>query len=402
MQTREQCPVSDRKITRANEATEPPVELVDGVWHIRDHEAARQMLRVRDGFVQSGFNAEFLVTQLQGMRLPILYGDGAEHRRQRTAVARFFAPKTVADRYRDLMERTADDLVASMCGRPSSDFSTVASEYSVEIASHVLGLDTSRLSATCKRLYALFHVPHLPIGHRLSLGDLFRLRVVANVRLLRFWLADVRPAVKARRARRERDIISHLLDSGYSEPEILTECVTYGAAGMITTREFLQVALWHLLGDDALRDRFVAADSAGKQAVLLEILRLEPVVGHLHRRAIEDVEVVAAGAVHRISKGDRLDIYLRAVNTDPQFFAPEPERLCVGRSVPSGARPEGMSFGDGAHRCPGNSLAMLESEILLGRLLDCDVRIVQEPTLGWEEIVAGYELTDFRIRVRQR
>ena len=43
---------------------------------------------------------------------PILFMDGDEHRRQRTKVARFFAPKTVTNRYRRLMEERADALVA--------------------------------------------------------------------------------------------------------------------------------------------------------------------------------------------------------------------------------------------------------------------------------------------------
>lgn len=32
---------------------------------------------------------------------------------------------------------------------------------------------------------------------------------------------------------------------GRGGPEILAECITYGAAGMVTTREFIAVVAWH-------------------------------------------------------------------------------------------------------------------------------------------------------------
>src|SRR5436853_643903 len=54
-----------------------------------------------------------------------------------------------------------------------------------------------------------------------------------------FFLLDVRPSIRARRRARQDDLISHLIDEGCSNSEILGECITFGAAGMITTREFI-------------------------------------------------------------------------------------------------------------------------------------------------------------------
>ena len=48
-----------------------------------------------------------------------------------------------------------------------------------------------------------------------------------------FWL-DVLPAIKVRKRQPREDVISHLLAQNYSDTEILTECVTYAAAGMVT------------------------------------------------------------------------------------------------------------------------------------------------------------------------
>ncbi|MGD8151160.1 hypothetical protein [Ornithinimicrobium sp. Y1694] len=54
------------------------------------------------------------------------------------------------------------------------------------------------------------------------------------------------------------------------------ECLTYGAAGMVTTREFLQIATWHLLDRPALRHRFLVGSAEERSAILHELLRLAP------------------------------------------------------------------------------------------------------------------------------
>jgi cytochrome P450 len=41
-------------------------------------------------------------------------------------------------------------------------------------------------------------------------------------------------------------VVSQLLSLGFRDLEILTECLTYAAAGMVTTRELIGVAGWHL------------------------------------------------------------------------------------------------------------------------------------------------------------
>ena len=48
-------------------------------------------------------------------------------------------------------------------------------------------------------------------------------------------------------------MISQLLQQGFDDLEILTEALTYAAAGMATTREFVTVAAWHLLDEPDLR-----------------------------------------------------------------------------------------------------------------------------------------------------
>ena len=61
----------------------------------------------------------------------MLYADGPEHRRQRTATARFFTPAAVSRRYRALMEERADELVERIRQDGGAELSAITLRYSV-------------------------------------------------------------------------------------------------------------------------------------------------------------------------------------------------------------------------------------------------------------------------------
>lgn len=101
-------------ITQRKSDPSPPTEAAaverrGDVWYLRSYRAVRQVLRDADATRQAGFNAE--LARRSSLRQPVLFQDGAEHREQRTAIARFFTPKTVEERYRTLMTELADALV---------------------------------------------------------------------------------------------------------------------------------------------------------------------------------------------------------------------------------------------------------------------------------------------------
>ena len=58
-----------------------------------------------------------------------------------------------------------------------------------------------------------------------------------------------------------------------------------------------------------------------------------------------------------------------------------------------------LSFGDGAHKCPGQPMAILESDVLLRRLLAREVTVVSEPSIAWDDLIAGYQLRGFELRL---
>ena len=407
-----------------------------GVWHVRGFEEARAILRGSDT-KQAGFKAELIArmsapapapspastdtidanasdevasetistpdARRRGLaprsrNAPILYQEGKPHQQQRKQTARFFAPVVVSTRYRALMERLADQLVARLQRRKHTDLSRLTMTLAVRVAGEVVGLTESRLPGMDRRLDAFFSEEGAATGGRL--GRLVR-SLQVPLRMAAFYYLDVRPAIRSRRRAPREDVISHLLAQNYGDAEILTECVTYAAAGMVTTREFICAAAWHLLERPDLRARYLAAPEDERHALLHEILRLEPVVGHLYRRTTADVTITSAGEPITIPAGALLDLHIDAANTDPHVVDAPVDALVPGRPLHAErATPALLSFGDGHHRCPGAYIAIQETDIFLRRLLALDgLRVVRGPDLSWNELVTGYELRDFVIAV---
>jgi cytochrome P450 len=386
-----------RRATRPGEPDEPRVERDGAVWRIRSLAVARQVLRARDRTTQAGFTAEW-IPKGRLKHHPILISDGPLHDEQRSKVGRFFAPAVVAERYTARMEDCADRLLARADSAGGCRLDDLALDYSVEVTADVVGLTDSPVHTMARRLVTFFNQPPLDI----TKPDLGRTpgqwaRAAANglLPIVRFYLADVRPAIRTRRRAPRTDVISHLIAEGYTNADILVECVTYGTAGMVTTREFISMACWHLLQQPALRERYLVAGQPERFAILNEIIRLEPVVGHLYRRAQREFEVAEGERTWTVRPGDLLDICVRQANADPEAVGDGPLDLCPGRPLPSGVNPAGLSFGDGAHRCPGQPLAMLETDVLLTRLLAREPRLTSEPTLGWDNLIEGYWLRGF-------
>lgn len=392
-------PAPTRRIVRAGEADGPRVEREGTLWRIRSLGAAQQVLRARHATTQAGFTAE-AIPKGRLTHHPILMSDGPMHDEQRKKVARFFAPVVVTRRYETQMEECADRLLDE--AGPEITLDELALHYTVEVTAEVVGLTAAPPKKMAKRLVSFFNQPPFDITKPgLGRTNLQWAKAAFNglLPIARFHLRDARPAIRARRREPQDDIISHLIAEGYSDVEILIECVTYGTAGMVTTREFICMAALHLLNHEPLRERYLAAGRAERHAILNEIIRLEPVVGHLYRRVQEEIEVTDRGEACTMAPGDLVDIHVRHANADPDAVGEDPLSLCPGRSTATGVNEAGLSFGDGAHKCPGQPLAILESDVLLTRLLRRDPRILREPEVGWDDLIAGYFLRGFRVRV---
>ncbi|MGV9310692.1 cytochrome P450 [Streptomyces sp. NPDC003691] len=385
-----------RRIERGNAAGCPVGRGADGVWEVRGYEEARAVLR-STSTVQAGLGVESVSKLPKRIRRPVLYRDGPEHRDHRRQTARFFTPRRVEEHYREVMVRVARSLTGRLRADGRARLSDLSFDLAIEVACAVIGLTDSRpgIKERLERFFPeRFGTPGLTTPH----GIYWTVR--QNTDWLRVYLGDVRPAVRARRRTRRDDLISHLIDDGCSDAEILGECLTFAAAGMVTTREFISAAAWHLFSDAELLAHYRAADEPGRLAVLGEILRLEPVVGRLSRRTTGPLGLPGPGGEPlTVPAGDRIDILVEHTNTDERTVGAGPDRLCPGRAMKDAGAP-GLAFGDGPHKCPGMHIALLESDIFLSRLFALPgVRMVNPPTVGFIEAIGSYELRNCVLEV---
>ena len=397
------CPINHRAISeqKTTRIVEPPAPAIEqdeqGVWHVRSFNAARSVLRSPDT-KQAGFNAE-MIEHIPGQNnVAILYQEGKAHQVQRKQTARFFTPKTVSDNYRQVMEKLSDNIIATIKRKKEVDLSHLTMGLAVRVAGEVVGLTSSSLPGMEKRLESFFEG-----NSEQSQKTLFeRIKMLWSQRpMLSFFYLDVKPAIKARRKQPRQDVISHLIEQKYSDAEILIECVTYGAAGMITTREFISAAAWHLLEQPELRAHYLAAPEEERHEILHEILRLEPIVGNLQRHTTKAITLSDDGHEVTIPEGALVNVHLHAANSDESVVGDFPRVLCPGRDIHGDNIPTMiMSFGDGVHRCPGAFVAIQETDIFLTRLLALDtLRIKQKPRITWNALVTGYEIRDFLLTV---
>ncbi|QBD76732.1 cytochrome P450 [Ktedonosporobacter rubrisoli] len=388
---------SQQKTARPKDQPGKPIEHNGERWHIHGFEEARAILRSSET-AQAGFGAN-LISRVPGItNTPILYLEGKEHQQQRKQTARFFAPKVVSDNYRPLMERLVASMLKEARQQRRFDLSNFSRKLAVRVAGEVVGLTDSILPGMDSRLEAFFH------GQGQTSGPKFwrTLRMLANQRkTLSFFYLDVKPAIRARQRQLKEDVISYLVSQNYNNREILTECVTYAAAGMVTTREFISVATWHLMERPELRARYLSASEKERYTILHEILRLEPVVSHLYRSATSEIKLSSGNETYVIPQGAKIDIAVYSTNQDERVLGEQSRTLCPERELKGDRIPnELMSFGDGHHRCPGSFIAIQETDILLYNLLALEgLRIERQPDLSWNDFINSYELRKFILAI---
>ena len=374
----------DRKSARL---AEQHAKIDSGAERVRSFEIARGILRSASA-LQDGNGAEHIDVG-NPEHVPVFYLDGEAHKKRRAAIKKFFTPNAVVTRHRPVMERATDEVLAQLRASGTARLDEISFQLAVAVAAEIVGLTESDLHPMANRISRLLKAA---FSGRTGFGPT---RLFNTIRRAywgySFLVKDVRAAIRARTAQRRDDLISQTLDKGYSERAIMVECMTYAAAGMVTTREFIVMASWHLFEQHALRQRFLESDEEGQLLILQEILRLEPVAGFVFRRAAEDFDA----ASQPMRSGSHFAIDVRAANTDESAVGACPHMLDPDRAKRLGDSGSSMSFGDGSHRCPGSQVALHETRIFIDRLLRIPgIRLEREPDMTWNPIVSGYELRD--------
>jgi cytochrome P450 len=381
---------SSRKTQAAIITAQPSLEQdSNGVWQIKSFDLCRQILR-SDTTRQAGFSAEQLGPNIKHMREPILFLEGERHKQLRSQTAKFFTPSTTNTKHKQIMESLTNELISRFERSRKADLSQLSLELAVGVAAEVIGLSGSPRRALAARIGAFAFNPSTISNWQKKL-----MRISAAYKIMSFFYLDVRPAIHARLKKPQDDLISHVLGIGYKPFEVLGECVTYGAAGMLTTREFISVCVWHLLERPKLRARYLVASETERHAILGEILRLEPVIGTLKRRTTAEMQLenqlIPAGAL--------LHLHVYAANADPATVGQNPNDLCPARPLAKSVQEPVLSFGDGHHRCPGSFLAFAETDVFLLRLLALPIRMVSTPKVTFNPTLEGYEIRNLQLQL---
>lgn len=379
------CPLDPARDDRKSAAlAERFVRPDEGAEIVDDLGMARDVLR-SSAILQAGAGAEHVDTG-NPEHVPVFYLDGDPHRRKRAAIARFFTPKAVTTRHRLVMERTTETLITRVRTNGGARLDHISFELAVAVAAEIVGLTNSPLPKLAKRIEG--HLKAAIRGRRKGIAGFLDLAEQV-ARAVTFYRRDIRPAIKARRRQRRDDVISHLIDERYSNRAILIECSTYGAAGMVTTREFIVMVAWHLFDRPDLRERFLASDEDGQLALLQEILRLEPVASMIYRRATQGIDT----ANGHVRQGTLVALDIRGANTDAKAVGECPYAIDPDRPRRMKGNGSFLSFGDGNHTCPGWQVALHETRVFIDALMRVPgIRLERAPDIGWCAPLMSYEL----------
>jgi cytochrome P450 len=355
-----------------------------GFAPVTEYIFARDIMRA--AAVRQGMDSDYFAER-DPNRIPVIFLDGEIHKKRRTQLARYFTPKAIKERHRLVMDRTTTELMAELRRGGRGQLDVMSLRLASDVAAEIVGLTTSDAAAMSNRLRKMFHSS----GKAKRGGLLGRIGKLENVaRTLWFFRRDVVPAIKERQTQDKDDVISFLVREGFSDQEILVECMTYATAGMITTREFIVMVAWHLLEKEDLRRQFLEGDEDVQFAILDEILRLDPVAAYVYRTADEDFTTSDG---RQVKAGEQFLVDIRNINVDAAATGECPMAIDPERAKRQRMPSNWLSFGDGPHRCPGAQVAMHETRVFIDALLRLPgIRLVNPPTLGWIEDINGYEL----------
>ena len=264
------------------------------------------------------------------------------------------------------------------------------------IASAVVGLNPT--AGLVQRLDVMLHsgnsqTPSNPISKMLA-------TLIGNYRRFSFLFADVMPAIRARRKSPQDDVISYMVSKGKSPMEIWVECIIYGAAGMATTQEFICIVLLHCMKNPEVRKIMASDDAAARSEALNEILRLEPVIANIYRKAHIPVTVSTEGKDVTIPAGERIAFHIYDVNVDAKAAGDSPSQIHPHRELEKGVYRSMLGFGSGPHRCAGEHLALAETDVFINKILkEPGLRIQSGPEIVRNDTVEGYEINNLVISI---
>jgi cytochrome P450 len=281
----------------------------------------------------------------------IVNQDPPEHGRFRLTIQEAFSPKR-QDAWRPVVQRIVDDLLDQVeaAGRPGDLVTGFAGVLPIRVMCSLMGVP--------EQDHQLFH-DWTAVFFNVDAGSTEE-RLTAN----REFLAYIKAFIADRRRTPGQDIVDLLItardvDDQLSEAELVQMVCALLIGGQENTASTLARGVFTLLRH---QDQFEAlrADESLLDHAVEEILRYEvPSEGAFLRVTTEDV-TLASGT---IAAGRAVQVSVPSANRDPSRFE-NPETFDIHR------RPNPhLTFGIGAHFCPGAPLARLELKLALKTLI---------------------------------
>lgn len=299
---------------------------------------------------------------------------GATHRARRRLENTQFRAEVLRLYERELFPRVMNDLLDVLIDRERVDLFPIGEMLSVVLAARRAGID--HVPGSIDDLRALVHhVDVLSQGSaildakdpeavrklvRTTYAELDRDFVGPSRRSREAFIARVR-AGQVDASELPQDILTVLLQHAddpalaLDDGRILREVATYLQGGTHTSAQTLVNGLdlvFSRVDREALVAR-IARDALFAQRVVQETLRLRPTTPKVKRRAEAETEV---GGI-RIPKDAQVVLDLASGNRDPKVFGDRADLFDPDRAVDQSVVARwGLSFGAGAHQCPGRSV----------------------------------------------
>lgn len=282
----------------------------------------------------------------------IVNQDPPEHGRFRLTIQEAFSPKR-QEAWRPVVQRIVDDLLdrIAAAGPPADLVGGFAGILPIRVMCSLMGVPDQDHQLFHDWTAVFFNVDTASTEDRLK----------AN----REFLAYIRNLIEIRRREPGRDIVDLLItardaDGTLSEAELVQMICALLIGGQENTASTLARGVFTLL---RFPDQFEAlkADESLLEHAVEEILRYEvPSEGAFLRVTTEDVKLSAG----TIAAGRAVQVSVPSANRDPSRFT-DPETFDIRR------RPNPhLTFGVGAHFCPGAPLARLELTLALRTLVE--------------------------------
>jgi cytochrome P450 len=303
------------------------------IWLVNDHQTISRYIGSDEILSAPDAYDELFVTTM-GKGLPTLRGE--EHLRNRALISRVFFPGKMREYAETLFAGEAAALADGLEGKQRADLVTEFTRpFTFRNIARLLGLpleDVVKLQDWANRIMHVFI--DLPSAE------------AAGTEIGEYLL----PIVHERRDRPKDDVISLLTQvelegDKLDDEDILGFCRNLFPAAIDTSTNSLGSLLSHVLSDRELW-RGLARDHELRVAAIEELLRIEPPLVMIPRRATRDIELGG----HTIRAGDDVRLCIAGAHDDPKAYD-EPRCFRIDRKASH------FAFGHGEHFCLGTQMA---------------------------------------------